>query len=142
MTAESGLVRFRVGTFVLLDLAAAVPSGATITQVRLSMPHDGTNDPDADTQSQIAAARPVFWLHNLTSTPPPGTAPAFTAGPYAGPLVNLGEDVTVTIPSTWVTALLARTATGIAVYSADEADGIFVSWAGMTVTVTYTGGAA
>jgi len=140
MTDELGLVRLRYGAFQKVDLAGRIPSGATVTQVTISVRHDGTDDPRTDVQTSFAAARPVLWLHNLATVPAGGTAPSFVAGPLPGPNVQIGEEVTMTLPSTWVTALLSGTATGVAFYSEDIDDGFFLSWEGVDVTATYTGG--
>jgi hypothetical protein len=98
------------------SLAALVPSGATISQVTLTLRADWV-------QQDLVA--PVLYGHALTSTPADGTAPAPVAGygPLRFPRMALGDVQTITLPATWVTAWLAGTITGLMLYSTTQADG-------------------
>ncbi|MFC8732187.1 hypothetical protein ACFT5B_06995 [Luteimicrobium sp. NPDC057192] len=112
-------------------LASLVPSGATISQVRLTLRASWV---------QQDAARPVLYGHAYTPASPPrdvvydtnnnvvtpGAPPSFVAGfgPLRFPSMVAGDAQTITIPSSWVTALLAGTITGLGLYSATNADGV------------------
>ncbi len=100
-------------------LAALVPSGSTITGVSLVVERYTTGAP------QPPLASPVLFGHAYTpSSPPPPAAPSFPAGfgPYRYPAVAVGETTRLLLPSALVTAWLAGTVTGIAMWSSAPAD--------------------
>lgn len=100
-------------------LAAMVPSGSTITGVSLLVERYTTGAP------QPPLASPVLYGHAYTpGSPPPEAAPSFPGGlgPYRYPPVAVGESARLTVPSELVTAWLAGTVTGVAMWSDSPAD--------------------
>ncbi|WP_454044411.1 hypothetical protein [Cellulosimicrobium sp. Marseille-Q8652] len=115
------------------SLTSHVPSGSTITGVSIVLYrilHDGGP----------ALVPPVMYGHDHTPSNPPvgnmdGTTPGGGQpphwvpgfGPLAFPAFGRGETTRLYLTSSWVTAWLAETITGVGFYS-DRADQAFTSW--------------
>ena len=98
-------------------LAALVPSGSTVTGVSLVLERYTTG------AAMPALASPVVYGHAYTPTsPPPAARPSLTWGPYRYPPVQIGETTRLLLPATLVTAWLAGTVTGVALWSDQPAD--------------------
>lgn len=105
------------------DIASKVPPGSTITRATMPM-RRSVWDPDG-------FAGPVMLAHAYdTSNPPPGDPPQASGppqfiggfGPYRPATYRPGEGGSVLIPSSFLTAMLARTIAGVGFYSEDPAD--------------------
>ncbi len=97
-------------------LASLVPSGATISQLTVTLRAEWL-------QRDLVA--PVLYGHAYTATPsgPPSFVSGF--GPLRFPRMALGETQTITLPASWVTAWLAGTLQGVGLYSTSQADGAY-----------------
>ena len=106
-------------------LASLVPSGSTITGVSLVYQRVSSG------ATMPALAPPVLYGHTHTpgSPPPAAAAPSWAAGfgPLVYPPVAMGETTRITLPSTWVTAWLAGTITGVGLWS-DRSDQAAPYW--------------
>ncbi|MFE6228901.1 hypothetical protein [Cellulosimicrobium sp. NPDC057862] len=117
------------------SLAARVPSGSTITGVSALWRRVGTGAPEP------ALVSPVLYGHAYTpGSPPPAAAPSFPGGfgPYRFPPVAMGETARLALPSSLVTAWLAGTVTGLAIWSDQTADALNVDARPADVAITYT----
>jgi hypothetical protein len=139
MRTPVALVRFP-------PLGAQLPSGATITQVRLIVSRRFLlQDAQGNllTSQELAATSPVLHGHGYATFPAAGAgpAPAFATGfgPWRpGPIVH-GETAAFILPAAWVTALLAGTLTGLGTWSTSTSDyAWFLGEGNATLRVYYT----
>lgn len=130
--AQSLMDRATIGYFG--SLAARVPSGSTITGVSVLWRRVGTG------ALEPTLVSPVLFGHAYTpGSPPPVATPAFPFGPYRYPPVAMGETVRLALPSTLVTAWLANTVTGLAIWSDQTGDAFNAAVdAPGDVAITYT----
>jgi hypothetical protein len=107
------------------DLAAAVPSGATITGMYLLLRRITGG------QEGVPLVPPVLYAHaHDAGNPPPEDGPPTWVpgyGPLVYPSVRLGETTRVVLPSSFVTGLLSGTIKGIGFWS-DRLDRAAVYW--------------
>ncbi|MBN0039393.1 hypothetical protein JN535_04285 [Cellulosimicrobium cellulans] len=115
------------------SLASRVPSGSTITGVSLLWRRVGTGAPEPPLSS------PVLYGHSYTTgSPPPVATPAFPFGPYRYPPVAMGETARLALPAALITAWLAGTVTGIAIWSDAPADAFNADARPADLAITYT----
>lgn len=105
-------------------LASLIPAGATILDVSLAFTRQRA------VFSQPPLTYPRVYGHAYTDGSPPTTAnePAFVGG--FGPLTGIGavaagQGITISLPSTWVSAWQASTIRGLTLYSDQRSDVIF-----------------
>lgn len=119
-------------------LASLVPAGATILDVSLAFTRD------SPVWSQPPLTYPRIYGHAYTDGSPPTASnePAFVPG--FGPLpgvaaVAAGQGITISLPSSWVTAWAASTIRGLTLNSDQRSDVIFSTGdpADVQLIVTY-----
>lgn len=115
-----GVVERRAGSWYTPNLAGSLPVGATVTAAKLRLtrwaaPAEGIGvTPEAD------LVTPRLRLHTYTTIP--SGAPTWTGTAWSPGSLGRGQPGVWDLPSAWLTALLAGTATGIGTDTAAYAD--------------------
>ncbi len=115
----------------VLPVAAAVPSGGTVTAAKLRLTRWTPNAEESQSYPEADMVTPRVYLHAYTALPT--AAPTWTSTVWAPGSLTVGQSASWDLPSAWLTALLAGTATGVGVYSATRTD-----WTRMTARVDLT----
>lgn len=114
----------------IYSILSLVPSGATITSAKLTI----RRNPVVTYGSSLVS--PVVYGTNATSTPT-GSPPTVSGyGPWKPGRLTYGQSGTWDLPSSWLSAWLAGTLTGIATVSSSSSD--FAYWDSAKVSGTYT----
>jgi len=103
----------RTGVWYVPGISAALPAGATVTAAKLRLTRLGAGD-------ESTLVTPRLRMHTYTVIPtgaPTWTGSAWSPGTLATNQVGVWD-----LPSAWLTALLAGTATGVGIDSAAWAD--------------------
>lgn len=130
------------GIAVYPSISSALPFGATVTACKIRFKRSAFLWNDGSTSNMAPLVSPIIYGHTrTTSTVPTTQAPASLWTPGFGPWrpgsLARGEAGQWDLPSTWLTALLAGTITGIGTWSDAIADHTW--WqSSATLQVSYT----
>ena len=119
------------GAMIYPPLSSALPAGATIESARVSL----TRDWDDGTLTPRYPR--IYGYTDSGPTGAAGPSAAFLAGygPWSPGTLVQGETGSWALPSTWITALLAGTLQGVALYSQAAVDAMrFTATAPITIT--------
>lgn len=118
-------------------LASMLPAGATVTAAKVRMNRryqDGV-------QNGAALVSPVIYGHNRTvASGAPSSAPSFVSGygPWRPGTLAYSQAASWDLPSTWLTALLAGTITGLGVWSESAAELAYWGPGSLAIEATFT----
>lgn len=109
---------------------AALPEGATLLALRVSLRRAPGLDPSGNYDSNTAAlVAPLLYGHDMTAAPITGEDPAdlFVSGfgPLELPGVERGATLQYDLPSTWVTAFMDGTLRGFGLWDGEGPHGWF-----------------
>jgi hypothetical protein len=115
------------GVWYVPGIPAALPAGATVTAAKLRLfRHIG------DGESTLVTPR--LRMHTYTAAPM--DAPTWTGTAWSPGTLTAGQTGVWDLPSTWLTALLAGTATGVGVDSTSYAD--YTWFLGLQLELSYS----
>jgi len=103
----------RAGVWYTPGITTALPAGATVTAAKLRLTRFGG-------AGESTLVTPRLRMHTYTAIP--SGAPTWTGSAWAPGTLADGQSGVWDLPSTWLTALLAGTATGVGVDSTAYAD--------------------
>jgi len=118
------------GVWYVPGISAALPAGATVTAAKLRL----TRLPVFMGPSESTLVTPRLRMHAYTTMPP--GAPTWTGSAWSPGTLTAGQTGVWDLPSTWLTALLAGTATGVGVDSAAYAD--YTTFSGLQLELSYS----
>jgi hypothetical protein len=108
------------GLWYTPSVVTALPDGATVTAAKLRLTRWVSY-----LNPESTLVTPRLRMHAYTALP--AGAPVFTGSAWSPGTLAAGQPGIWDLPSTWLTALLAGTATGVGVYSAAWADHTYFS---------------
>ena len=126
MTNPNDPIRL-AGVWYVPGISAALPAGATVTAAKLRLLRWGG-------VGESTLVTPRLRMHTYTAIPsgaPTWTGTAWSPGSLADQQTGVWD-----LPSTWLTALLAGTATGVGVDSAAWAD--YTWFLGLQINLSYS----
>jgi len=115
------------GVWYVPGIPTALPVGATITAAKLRLTRVGGS-------GEATLVTPRLRMHAYTTIP--SGAPTWTGSAWAPGTLAAGQVGVWDLPSTWLTALLAGTATGVGVDSAAFAD--YTSFSNVQIELSYS----
>lgn len=131
----AGVEETNAGIWLIPDLTASIPDGATVTSSKLRLVRWTPNSEQETLSPEQALVSPALFTHSYSAPPGAGGAPSWSSTVWSPGSLARGEAGVWDLPSAWLTALVAGTARGVGVHSTAAAR--WTRWASLRLDLAY-----